>query len=217
MLREPPDSRRRGVGAGLGRYPVALLEEADVKTVSFSRMADGTREDYQLLDSYGEEHIKTLGDRILSALLALEGSFEGYKVSRLGHSLQAASRAHRDGRSEEYVVSALLHDIGDVLAPHSHGEMAAAVLRPFVSEECWWIVKHHGIFQTYYYAHHYGNDRNARDRYGESPYYAACAEFCELYDQSSFDPDYESLPMSVFEPMVRRVFAEPRHLYGEIS
>lgn len=188
-----------------------------MQTVSFTQMADGTREDYELLDQYAEEHDKTLTDRVLAALLALEGSFGGYKVTRLEHSLQSASRAYRDGRSEEYVVATLLHDIGDELAPHTHGEMASAVLRPFVSEECWWIVKHHGVFQLYYYAHHYGGDRNVRDRFRDSPYFEACVEFCELYDQSSFDPDYESLPFEFFEPMVRRVFAEPRYLHGDIS
>jgi len=180
-------------------------------------MAYGTREDYALLDRYAEEHDKLLADRVLAALLALEGSFGGYKVTRLEHSLQSATRAYRDGRDEEYVVTALLHDIGDELAPYTHGELAAAVLRPFVPEECWWIVKHHGVFQLYYYAHHYGEDRNARDRFRDSPHFDACSQFCELYDQSSFDPDYESLPLAFFEPMVRRVFAAPRHLGGDIS
>jgi predicted HD phosphohydrolase len=188
-----------------------------VQTVSFTQMAEGTREDYELLDQRAAEHATGLADRVLAALSALEGGFGGYQVSRLEHSLQSATRAHRDGRGEEYVVTALLHDIGDELAPHSHGEMAAAVLRPFVPEECWWIVKHHGVFQLYYYAHHYDTDRNVRDRYRDSPYFDACAEFCELYDQNCFDPDYESLPVGFFEPMVRRVFAEPRYLYGDIS
>lgn len=188
-----------------------------VQTVSFNAMADGTREDYELLDRYAEEYERTLADRVLGALGALETSLGGYKVSRLEHSLQSATRAHRDGRSEEYVVATLLHDIGDELAPYNHGELAAVVLRPFVSEECWWILKHHGVFQLYYYAHHSGGDRNLRDRYRESPYFEACVEFCELYDQSSFDPGYESLPVGFFEPMVRRVLAEPRFLGGDIS
>jgi len=188
-----------------------------MQTVSFIHMADGTPEDYELLDRYAQEHDSALTDRVLAALSALEGSFAGYKVTRLEHSLQSASRAHRDGRSEEYVVATLLHDIGDELAPYTHGEMASAVLRPFVPEECWWIVKHHGVFQLYYYAHHQGGDRNARDRLRADPHFDACAEFCELYDQCSFDPEYDSLPLDFFEPMVRRVFAEPRYLRGDIS
>ena len=188
-----------------------------MQTVRFNAMADGTREDYELLGRLAEPFERALADRVLAALLALETSLGGYKVTRLEHSLQSATRAYRDGRSEEYVVATLLHDIGDELAPYNHGEMASAVLRPFVSEECWWIIRHHGVFQLYYYAHHHGGDRNVRDRYRESPYFDACAEFCELYDQTSFDPDYESLPVGDFEPMVRRVFAEPRYLGGEIS
>ncbi len=188
-----------------------------MQTVSFTRMDEGTRTDYELLDSYAEEQLKSLTDRVLGALVALKSSFDGYQVTRYEHSVQTATRAHRDGRDEEYVVAALLHDIGDDLAPYTHGEMAAAVLRPFVSEECRWIVKHHGVFQLYYYGHHLGGDRNVRDRFSESPYFGACAEFCELYDQTSFDPEYEALPFEFFEPMARKVFAEPRYLHDGFS
>jgi predicted HD phosphohydrolase len=180
-------------------------------------MADGTAEEYDLLDRYSAEHERGLCDRIRNALLSLENSFGGYRVTRLEHSLQAASRAQRDGRPDEYVVMALLHDIGDDLAPYTHSEFAAAVLRPFVSEEYWWVVKHHGVFQMYYYAHHKGGDRNVRDRYRASPYFDACVEFCEQYDQNSFDPEYKSLPYNHFDPVLRRVFAEPRNLYGDLA
>jgi predicted HD phosphohydrolase len=175
-------------------------------------MAEGTAEDYELLGRYEKDYVATLPDRLLAALDGLKRSFAGYQVSRYEHSLQSATRALRDGRSEEYVVAALLHDIGDELAPYTHGEMVAAILKPYVSEEICWVVKYHGLFQTYYYAHHTGGDRNARDRYSDHPYYEACRKFCELYDQSCFDPAYESLPVETFEPMVRRVFAEPRYL-----
>lgn len=195
----------------------AMTTGATTETVSFTQMAEGTQEDYALLDRLAEEHCSHLADRVLGALLALDGSYGGYQVTRLEHSLQSATRAERDGRGEEYVAAALLHDIGDELAPFTHGEMAAAVLRPFVSEEIWWILKHHGIFQLYYYAHHLGGDRNARDRYRGHPFYDACAEFCELYDQRSFDPHYDSLPVEFFEPILRRVLAEPRYLFGTSS
>jgi predicted HD phosphohydrolase len=183
-----------------------------VETVEFINMADGTAEDYALLGRLEEPFLAALPDRLLAALDGLKSSLAGYKVSRYEHSLQSATRAHRDGRSEEYVVAALLHDIGDELAPYTHGEMTAAVLRPCVSPQICWIVKHHGLFQMYYYAHHTGGDRNARDRYRDHPWYDACAEFCELYDQNCFDPDFDSLPVETFVPMVRRVFAEPRYL-----
>ena len=183
-----------------------------MKTVSFTRMQDGTAEDYALLGRYEDEFMKGLPDRLLKALDALKGSYGGYQVTRYDHSLQAATRALRDDRDEEYVVATLLHDIGDELAPYTHGEMVAAILRPYVREELHWIVKHHGVFQMYYYAHLSGGDRDARDRYRDDPHFDACAEFCERYDQASFDPAYDTLPIDAFEPMVRRVFAEPRYL-----
>ncbi len=183
-----------------------------METVSFRTMAEGTKEDYDLLARYEEEYMRTLPDRLLGALEALRGSYSGYQVSRYEHSLQSATRALRDGRDDEYVVAALLHDIGDELAPYTHGEMTAAVLRPYVRPEVCWAVKYHGLFQTYYYGEHTGDDPNARDAYRDHPYYEACVEFCERYDQNCFDPDYDSLPVTEFEAAVRRVVAEPKYL-----
>ncbi|MDT4931125.1 MAG: hypothetical protein QOF92_3992 [Pseudonocardiales bacterium] len=180
-------------------------------TVEFTRMADGTQADYDLLKSVGAAFVAGLPDRILTGLDELDGPAAGYQVSRYEHSLQTASRAHRDGRDEEYVVMALVHDIGDGLAPYSHSEMIGAVLRPFVRPEVRWIATHHGVFQLYYYAHFYGGDRNAREAFRGHEWFDACAEFCEIYDQESFDPAYDTLPVETFEPMVRRVFAEPRY------
>ncbi len=189
--------------------------ESKIETVGFTRMKDGTREDYELLDRLEQPYLEALPDRILAAVEALKESFSGYQVSRYEHSLQSATRAERDGRDEEYVVAALVHDIGDELAPHTHGEMMGAVLRPFVRPEVCWIVRHHGLFQSYYYAHHTGGDRDARERYRDHEWFDACAEFCERYDQNCFDPAYQWLPIEHFEPMVRRVFAEPRYLEAE--
>ena len=181
-------------------------------TVSYTRMADMTEADLQLVNADHDEDQRMLPSRLMDAVAALE-QFQGpLKVSRLEHSLQSATRAHRAGKDNEYVAATLIHDIGDGLAPHSHGEMVGAVLRPFVSERVCWIIQKHALFQAYYYAHLMGEDRNARDKYLDHPFYDACVEFCELYDQNCFDPAYESLPVEFFEPMVRRVFAEPRYL-----
>lgn len=180
--------------------------------VGFSEMAQGTAADYELLDRLAADHAALLPERVLEALLALEGSFEGCQVSRLTHSLQAATRARRDGRDDEYVIASLLHDLGDQLAPHNHGDLAASIVRPFVREELVWVVRHHGVFQLYYYAHHLGGDRDAREAFREHPSYDLCVEFCELYDQNSFDPRYDTAPLADFEPMLRRVLAEPRYL-----
>ena len=181
--------------------------QAITPTVSFTSMAAGTREDYELLELLEAHFASGTADRVLDQLRRLAGSLAGYKVDRLEHSLQSASRAYRDGADEEMVVAALLHDIGDLLAPHNHSEMAAAVLRPYVSERTYWVVRQHGLFQSYYYAHHMGGDRNARDRYIDHPWYQDAVDFCHRWDQSSFDPKYESLSLEFFEPMVRRVFA----------
>lgn len=180
--------------------------------VSFTKMEDGTAEDWALLESLEAGFYAALPDRILAALEKLRDSFGGYPVTRFTHSLQAATRALRDGKDEEYVVTALVHDIGDDLAPYTHGEMVAAVLKPFVRDELCWMVKHHGVFQLYFFGHLSDEDRNRRDLWRDHSNFDLTAEFCERYDQSSFDPNYPTLPIGEFEPMVRRVFAEPRYL-----
>ncbi len=187
------------------------------ETVTFTSMAEGTREDYELLDRLEAEFSKGTADRVLTMLRGLAGSLSGYKIDRLEHSLQCASRAYRDRADEELVVAALLHDIGDLLSPFNHSELAAAVLRPYVSERTYWIVLHHGLFQSYYYAHHTGGDHNARDAYRDHPWYQDTVDFCHRWDQSSFDPDYESLPLEFFEPMVRRIFSQPPFRGGKGS
>lgn len=180
---------------------------AAANTVSFTSMAAGTRADYELLERLESEFAAGTADRVLAQLAGLSGSLAGYRVDRLEHSLQAATRAWRDDAGEEMTVAVLLHDIGDLLSPHNHSELAAAVLRPYVTARTYWIVRQHGLFQSYYYAHHFGNDRNARDRYRNHPWYQDAVDFCHRWDQPSFDPAYQSLPPEFFEPMVRRIFA----------
>jgi predicted HD phosphohydrolase len=181
------------------------------RMVSFRRMQDGTREDYLLLDESEKQYAQGLAERVLESLHKLDHSLFGYPVSRLGHCLQTATRALRDGADEEMTVAALVHDVGDELAPYNHAELAASILRPYVRPEVTWIVAQHGLFQNYYYVHHLGGDRNARERFREHPWYDACAHFCAAWDQCSFDPDYPSEPLATFEPMVRRIFARTPH------
>jgi len=180
--------------------------------VQFTEMKHGSKEDYELLSKFEKEYAEKLPDRILEALLNLGDSMDGYQVSRLEHSLQSATRAERDGADEEMIVATLLHDIGDSLAPFNHSQLVASVLRPYVSEKVYWIMLHHGLFQEYYYAHHIGRDRNARDQFKDHQYYQEAVDFCERWDQKSFDPEYESFPLEHFEPMVRNVFSkEPKY------
>jgi predicted HD phosphohydrolase len=175
----------------------------------FTAMKDGTAEDWAIIGGQFRSFGQGLADRVLTHLKLLDGDFGGFAIDRLQHSLQTATRAHRDGRGEDYVVMALLHDIGDTLGTYNHPEIAAAILKPFVSEELWWICQNHGAFQGYYYFHFVGMDRDIRERFRGDKHFEACREFCELYDQAAFDPAYESEPLGFFEPMVRRVFARP--------
>ncbi len=178
-----------------------------MKKVSFTEMKNGTKEDYLLLDKHEKDYASKIADRILNFLSSLTETLEGYKISRLEHSLQSATRALKAGECEEMIVAALLHDVGDELAPMNHSEYAASILKPYVSEKTHWIIEKHGEFQAYYYAHHLGGNRNKRDKYKDHKYYQACLDFCEKYDQSSFDPNYKSLTLKEFEPMVRKIFS----------
>lgn len=179
--------------------------------VKFTAMKDGDKADYDLLHPLEVEYAAGTADRLLTALVSLDESLSGYQVTRLGHSLQSATRAERDGADTDWIVSALLHDIGDIFAPYNHDEYAATILKPFVREQCKWVVEKHGDFQMLYYAHHVGADLRKRDAYKGHMYFDDCAEFCERWDQASFDPDYDTLPIEHFADRVREVFARPSY------
>ena len=177
---------------------------------NFVRMQDSTREDWQLIGGEFMQFATGLPERVIKHLQILEGDYGGFPIDRYSHSLQTATRALRDGRDEEYVVCALLHDIGDTLGTMNHPDIAAAILKPFVSAENHWMVAHHGIFQGHYFFHHIGLDRDLRDNFKAHPGYEPTAEFCELYDNPAFDPKAETLPIGEFEPMLRRLMAQPK-------
>ncbi len=178
-----------------------------MKTVDFVQMKDGTAQDYQILHVLENDYIRALPDRLLVALERLGDSIQGYQVSRLAHSLQSATRAEADGADIETIVAALVHDLGDELAPENHSQLAAAIVRPYVRAEVTWIIEMHGLFQMKYYAHHYGRDPNAYLAYKDHPWYDACWRFCERYDQSAFDPAYPTHTLQHFEPLLREVFS----------
>ncbi len=186
------------------------MSSSDAPRAQFRAMTEGTAEDWSAIVEEFIPFAQKLPDRVLAHLKELDGDYGGFPIDRLSHCLQTATRAHRDGQNEEYVVMALLHDIGDTLGSYNHPDVAAAIIKPFVSEEIHWICANHGVFQGYYFFHHIGMDRNMRDGFKDHPHYAACAHFCEAYDQAAFDPDYASEPLEFFEPMVHRVFAAPK-------
>jgi predicted HD phosphohydrolase len=177
-----------------------------MQSVEFTQMKDGTQAEYVFLQKLEHDYIRALPDRLLVALGRLGESLQGYKVSRLEHSLQSATRAEADGADIEIVVAALVHDLGDELAPENHSQLAASILKPYVRAEVTWIVEMHGLFQMQFYAQHYGLDHQGHLAHRNHPWFDACQRFCERYDQAAFDPAYPTKPLSYFEPMLREVF-----------
>jgi predicted HD phosphohydrolase len=177
----------------------------------FTAMTTSTQEDWAKIAVASAEYGLGLPTRLIAHLNLLKGDCGGFIVDRLEHSLQTATRAHKDGRDEEYVVCALLHDIGDVLGPRNHADIGAAIVQPFVSEANHWMVQQHAIFQGYYFFHHLGLDRDMREQFRGHPHFEYTAQFCHLYDQSAFDPTYESMPLEAFEPMLQRVMSRPKN------
>ncbi|MFM7146550.1 MAG: HD domain-containing protein [Actinomycetales bacterium] len=197
------------VSAAMAIDSLAVMDAGTSTTghMHFHAMDEMTAADYEVLKAVHEENLANLPDLLLEMLAKLGGD-EAYPVDRLTHSLQAATRALRDGRDEEYVVVSLLHDIGETLGPLNHGDVIASILKPFISEANYWTLAHHPIFQTYFYGAQVGIDPNGRDAYRDSPYFERTAEFCARYDEVSFDPDYVCEPLETFVPMVRRVLSK---------
>ena len=183
------------------------------KKVAFTAMEHGTQADYDLVLAYQPLTAEQQADRVLDWLKSMDGE-SPYQISRLDHSLQTATRAERDGADDETVACALLHDIGDAIAPANHAQVAAALLAPFVSEKNHWIVAHHGLFQGYYWFHFDGMDRNARERYRDHEYFDACVEFCARWDQPSFDPGYDTQPLEHFVPLVNQLFSKEPEFFA---
>jgi predicted HD phosphohydrolase len=177
----------------------------------FKAMSEGTQDDWAKIAAASVEFNRDLPNRVLAHLQMLKGDCGGFAVDRLEHSLQSATLAHRDGMDEEYVVCALMHDIGDILASASHAELGATIMRPYVSEANYWMMAHHGIFQGYYFFHYLGLDRNMREQFRGHPNFERTAMFCARHDQNAFDPSYDTMPLAAFEPMVHRVMARPKN------
>src|SRR5262249_40631068 len=188
----------------------SMTAQAEERT-AFHSMQTSTAEDWAVLSQHFVSYARALPDRVLAHLRLLDGDYGGFPVDRLTHSLQTATLAHRDGRDEEYVVCALLHDIGDTLGSFNHSDIATAILKPFVSEENLWMVEKHGIFQGYYFFHHIGLNRDLRERFRDPPCFARTEEFCARYDGPAFNPKGETLPLAFFEPMLRRLLRSPKN------
>lgn len=187
-----------------------------LKTVQFSRMDDATVAEMELIRDEAAVHRRDHWlETIVRLLESMKGYTFGYRVDRYEHSLQSATRAHREGARVDLVMAALLHDIGDDLSPDNHSEVAAAILKPVLDDEAVWVVKHHGVFQTYHYGEKLGIPSDTRERYRDSPYFDTCAHFCAAWDQESFDPNYDSEPLEFFLPMLEEVFSRAPKVWGD--
>ena len=195
-----------------------MADGEGLQRAKFTAMTESTQAEWMAIGQIGAPYNRQMPDRMLAHLKMLGDDEGGFAVNRLEHSLQTATRAFKDGRDEEYVVCALIHDIGDVLSPSNHAEMGAMVLKPYISEQNHWMMDKHGIFQGYYFFQHLGLDRDMRDQFAGHPHFEYCAQFCHLYDQNSFDPNYQSMSVEEFEPMLRRVLEKPKHsIYRKVE
>lgn len=185
----------------------ALIEQR----ATFKSMRTSTKRDWDIITTRYVPFARELPDRVLAHLKMLGGDTGGFAVDRLQHSLLTATLAHKGGEDEEYVVCALLHDIGDLLGAWNHPEVSAAMLKPFVSEANHWMVEKHGIFQGYHFFQHVGLDRNMREQFRGHPHFERTERFVDLYDEPAFDKDMECLPLEFFEPMVQRLFLAPQN------
>ena len=196
----------------------ANLPEPSMTQPRFKSLSTSTAEDWTTICAEHRRLVAGLPDRILAHMRLLDSDYGGFPVDRLQHSLQSALLAAEDGRDEEYVVCALLHDIGDTLGAANHPDVSAAIVQPFVSEANHWMIKHHGIFQGYNFFHHIGMDRNMRDAYRASPWFDYTAEFIAKYDDPAFDADQPRLELDLFAPMLRRVFTRtPNSIYRSLE
>jgi predicted HD phosphohydrolase len=194
----------------IGRKRRTAMDEKGNDRAQFHAMTEGTLEDWRLIGGEMARFAERLPDRLIAHLSLLRGDHGGFPVDRLEHCLQTATRAHHAGRDEEYVVCALLHDIGDTLGTYNHADIAGSIVKPFVSEENHWMVEHHAIFQGYYFFHFLGLDRDMREKFRGHPHFERTEEFCRLFDQVAFDPNFKSMPLEAFEPMIHRAFSRPR-------
>ena len=186
-----------------------------MESVSWTEMANGSREDYEMLGALYSEHTSgEIVQNLVSLLKVMQGPKLGYQIDRYEHSLQSASRALRAEERLDVVIGCLLHDVGDSFAPQNHSATAAALLAPYIDDEMHWVVQHHGLFQGYYYFHHMGGDRDARNIYEDHEHFEACVRFCAEYDQNCFDPDYPNLPIEDFIPLMADFFSRESQVPG---
>jgi predicted HD phosphohydrolase len=183
-------------------------------TSSFTSMDTSTAEQWAVIGAETAKNQSRVAERILWMLESLGEIVDGFSTDQLTHCLQTATRAERDGADEEMVVASLCHDIGKAVSVPNHPAIAAEILKPYVRDEVYHVIRTHQDFQGRHYYHHFGGNPDAREQYRDQPWFSLGETFADTYDQNSFDPDYDTLPLEHFEPLVRKVFATPRSIIG---
>jgi predicted HD phosphohydrolase len=176
--------------------------------MSFKRMDEGRPEEWMAIAREVTKRQARMPARIKSLLLELEEQVDGFNINQLQHGLQTATRALRDGASEEVIVAALCHDIGKAISIDNHPAIAAEILKPYVSQETYEIIRTHQDFQGRHYYALLGKNPNARSQYESESWYEKAVQFTDEWDQVAFDQEYDTLPLSYFEPMIDRIFAQ---------
>jgi predicted HD phosphohydrolase len=177
---------------------------------SFTRMDESTAEEWAEIGSEIFKNQPRVAEQVLTMLRQLEGITDGFGTNQLVHCLQTATYAEKAGADQEMVVASLCHDVGKVISTFNHPAIAAEILRPYVRDEVYNVIRVHQDFQGRHYYEHFGQDPNAREQYAGEPWFELAARFADEWDQVAFDPDGETLPLEHFEPMVRDVFALPK-------
>ena len=174
----------------------------------FTRMDESSTVEWQAIGREVAKRQASMPQTIKLMLLQLEAQTDGFEVNQLIHSLQTATRALRGGASEELIVAALCHDIGKVISVANHPAIAAEILRPYVSDETYQIIRTHQDFQGRHYYALMGKDPDARSQYVDESWFELAQKFTDEWDQTSFDSEYETLPLSYFDPMVENIFGK---------
>jgi predicted HD phosphohydrolase len=180
-------------------------------TTHFTRMDESTAEQWAVIGAETMANQPRVADEILGMITRLEGIVDGFGTNQLVHALQTATYAEKAGADQEVVVASLCHDIGKLISVFNHPGIAAEILKPYVRDEVYFMIKAHQDFQGKHYYHHFGANPDAREQYRDEQWFDLAARFADEWDQVAFDPDGEYLPLEHFEPAVREVFAAPKN------
>jgi len=176
---------------------------------TFTRLDSASPDEILILKDELSRNQPRVADRVLGMLGSLADIVDGFAVNQLVHCLQTAARAEHDGASDELLVAALCHDVGKAVSVVGHAGISAAILKPYVSPDVFWMIDNHQVFQGRHYAEVMGTDPNAYRMHEGHPCFERTMKFVDEWDQNSFDPAYPTPELARYEPLIRKWFARP--------